>query len=320
MSFATLRTVQDQLAQAGGKPLGSLLWWQLNGNRIEHDQLEDLARRHGLNDKYLPSEIKPAQAFRRACRHATTKMPVGMLLRPIGESADEIVVGLVNERPDAVARDIDYDLVSRVVFDKRSNAITCDVENGVVWELQQLYRHHMALTTEDVRHMLSAFLSEAGVSLRDSGGVYFVAAPYQATLDALCRVVEAVGKNTTFQLPIVDTAATRSVLREVAKQSLDDEVQQLQAELLRFEADKVRQSTLERKLDGFEELRSRVTLFARVLSFKAEALNDKIGAIQSSLRRQLAGDNRPAVPGLEAANDQPTETAVRQLAAGGVGF
>jgi len=77
---------------------------------------------------------------------------------------------------------------------------------------------------------------------------------------------------------------------------------------------------LERKLDGFEELRSRVTLFARVLSFKAEALNDKIGAIQSSLRRQLAGDNRPAVPGLEAANDQPTETAVRQLAAGGVGF
>jgi len=40
-------------------------------------------------------------------------------------------------------------------------------------------------------------LSEVGVSLREHGGVYFVPARYQQTLDALCAVVEAAGNNRT---------------------------------------------------------------------------------------------------------------------------
>ncbi len=98
MTFAKIHDAQSKLAQVGGKQLGSLLWWSLNGNRITHDDLENLAVRHSLDDKYLPKEIKPTQAFRRGCRHAGTKLPQGMMLRPIADTSDELIVGLVRER------------------------------------------------------------------------------------------------------------------------------------------------------------------------------------------------------------------------------
>ena len=122
MNFARIQDAQKDLAQ-GAKPLGSLLWWSLNGNRIERDQLEALAARHGLDTKYLPSELKPAQAFRRAWRHALARLPKGMMLRPIAESTGEIVIGVVSERPNEAARDLDYDVVSRIAFNKNTNAM-----------------------------------------------------------------------------------------------------------------------------------------------------------------------------------------------------
>ena len=164
--------------------------------------------------------------------------------------------------------------------------------------------------------MLTTFLREAGVSLRESGGVYFVPATHQATLDALCAVVEAAGNNQTFLLPIVDSVEGKKTLRKVAKRSLDDEIRQLHEELQRFDREKVRESTLQRKLDGFDELRSRVNLFARVLSFKADSLNNKISGIQSALRGELNGTPAPAPTPIRPA---PQPSAAEPLAAD-VGF
>ncbi len=308
MNFAKVHDAQSKLAKAGGNQLGSLLWWSLNGNRIEHDKLADLAGRHGLDAKYLPSEIKPTQAFRRAWRHASTKLPKGLMLRPIAESSDLVTVGLVRERANEAARDLEYDLLTRVTFDKVANRISYEAENQVTADIQRLYLHHMAHTTEDIRSILTAFLSEAGVSLRDSGGVNFIPASHQATLDALCSVVEAAGRNTTFLLPIVDTPEGKKTLRSVAKRTLDDEIQQLQQELGKFNPEKVRQSTLERKLEGFEDLRARVSLFSRVLSFKADSLTKKISGIQATLRQQL--DAEPVSPGIPQPDIAPPQVDI----------
>ena len=287
MTFQRLRSAQDRLADAGGKPLGSLIWWSLNGNRIGHDQLEHLAAQHHLHARYLPNPIKPTQAFRRAWRHTASKLANGQMLRPIADTADEVVLGLVQERPDEATRDLDHDVLARITFDKTPATIRADRETIVAESVRQMYRHHLAHTTSDIRSILTSFLSESAVSLREHGGVYFVPADRQRTLDAVCAVVEAAGNNRTFQLPIVDTPEGKATLRSVTQKTLDDEVRQLQEQLERFDDDKVRDSTLERRLEAFEDLRSRAVMFGRVLSFKADSLNDRIGAIQTSLRQRL---------------------------------
>ena len=308
MTFDALRRAQDNLRSApGAYELGTLFWWALNGTRVEHDRLAGIVQRHGLDSKHLPAELKPVQAFRRAWRHASTKLPEGLMLRPIAETSDEIVLGLVREQPNQTMRDLDYDLVARIAFAKVDARITADVEHGVVVEMRELYRHHLAHTTEDVRAMMTAFLAEAGVSLRDSGGVYFVPAAHGQQLDALCRVVEEAGHNRTFRLPIVDTPGTRTALREVAERSLDDEVRQLEEELAGFDLEKVRDATLERRLEVFEQLRSRASLFAGVLAFKADGLSSRVAAMEASIRRHLRVEPAPApTPLAQRASTPPT--------------
>jgi hypothetical protein len=296
MDYSAIRQSQQQLVTATGRELGNLLWWNLAGNRIEHQQLVNLAVKHGLPPRHVPSEIKAVNAFRRAIRHASSSLPDGLLLRPIGESTAEVIIGLVSEEPIASRRDIDFDVINRIVFDKAKEAVGYDTEHEAVALVLKLYRHHRACTTEDVRWMLTSFLGEAGVRLRQSGGTYFVPEQYRVTLEALCKVVEEAGDNETFLLPIADTAATKQTLRSVAQRTLDDEIHQLEAELAVFDERTVRQSTIERKLDGFEELRARVGLFSRVLSFRADALTARISSIQSSLRAKLVPSTNEAPP------------------------
>ncbi len=209
MNFTRIRAAQERLANAGSNPLGTVLWWALNGTRINQRDLAAVAERHGLDARYLPAELKTAQAFRRAWRHASTRLPSGLMLRPIGDNSEEISVGLVQEKADEVRKELDYDLVLRIAFDKKNSMIAGDVEHGVVEQVRELYDHHLNHTSEDVRLMMTAFLAEAGVTLRDAGGVYFVPEAKAVQLDALCRVVEEIGRNRTFRLPIVDTPATR---------------------------------------------------------------------------------------------------------------
>jgi hypothetical protein len=318
MTFDKIHAAQAALTSKSTRPLGSLLWWTLNGNRIDHDQLVDLARREGLDEKYIPAEVKPTAAFRRAWRHVATKLPKGLLLRPIAETDDVVLIGLVREQANERAQDLEYDVAAKICFHKTTHVVSADVENQVTAEIDRMYRHHQAHTTEDIRLMLTGFLAEAGVSLRESGGVYFVPAAYQNSLDALCAVVQTVGHNATYQLPIADSEATCSTLREVAERTLDAELQQLQADLERYDHATVRPSTLERKLTDFEDLRTRVGLFARVLSFKAEAFTKKIEIIQSNLRQQL--DNRePTTNEGTEVRQPPVEFDIGSFAAG-VGF
>jgi hypothetical protein len=304
-TYESIRRAQESLRFApGAQELGHLLWWTLNGTRIQHNELTAAAERHGLAVKLLPTEIKPVQAFRRAWRHATSKLSEGLMLRPIAETEHEIVVGLVREKPNEARRDLDYDVIARIAFDRSRVKISADVEHGVVEQIRYLYRHHLAHTTEDIRTMMTSFLSEAGVSLRDSGGVYFVPAAHSGQLEALCRVVEEVGHNRTFRLPIIDTLATRTTLREVTERSLDHEVRELEEELAGFDFEKVRDSTLERRLEMFEQLRNRAALFAGLLSFKADGLNQRIAAMSVQLRRHLAIEDVAETPAPPAITEQ----------------
>lgn len=201
--FEKLLSAHAGLEHEGARRLGSVFWWALSSNRISHADLEAVARRHGLDDRFLPSSITPTGAFRRAWRHAAREVPEGTLLRPIVESSKEIVIGLVDERPDEEHRDLEYRVRCRIWFDNVGASLGADAENHVTKRVSDLFEHHLGHTTRCIRSMMSRFLSESGVPLRSSGGVYFVAKRFEADLEALCSVVEEIGQNQPYRLPIL---------------------------------------------------------------------------------------------------------------------
>ena len=293
MEFLKIQRHQNKI---GGEQLGSLFWWALNSNHLSYSKLESLTEKHGLNKKYLPSEIKPASSFRRAWRHATSKLPEGLMLRQIDDSDVQIVIGLVNEQADKKAQDLDYDVKARIVFDKKTHNIYCDHENGVSAQIRELYSYHNSLTTQDIRAMMLSFLKETSIRIRESGGVYFIPLEYQRTLDALCEVVESVGHNVTYALPIFNTKNSKQTLREIAKTTLDAEINQLSADIAKFDKEKMRDSTLDKKLRAFDDIRTRAKMFSSVLSFKAKSFSDKITELQNSLRADMGLNKIVEIP------------------------
>ena len=290
MNYAKLKKVQES-AVAKGEHLGTLCWWALNGATIPHDDLVAKAKVVGLDERHLPKAIKPVAAFRRAWRHAARGCPSGMMLREIGETPERIVVGLVREHADVDLAQLDYDVVGRITFEKGTEVLAIQAQHDVGGEVQRLYAHHHEHGSEDIRGMLTGLMREAGVSIRDAGGVYFVPPSFASTLSAMVQVVEGIGHNRVFTLPIADVADAKVTLADVARQTLDDEIRTLEAELEAFAesgAD-TRDSTLARRLAKFDELRGRVALFSGCLSFKADALVEKIGGLQDDLRDRLNG-------------------------------
>jgi hypothetical protein len=291
MNYAKLKKVQDNAVAQAGEVLGHFCWWSLNGAMIDHAALVAKARAAGLDEKYLPKPIKAVAAFRRGWRHAARRCPSGLLLREIGETPDRIEVALVKEQADVTQVRLDYDIVSHITFDKGNETITVRNANDVTDEILRLDQQHHAHGSDDLRAMLVSLMKEAGVSIRDGGGVYFVGPSYASTLSAMSAVIDGIGHNKIFSLPIADVGDAKNTLTAVAKETLDDEIRALEAELDAFAEStaETRADTLARRLERFDQLRSRVALFSGCLSFKADALVEKIGSMQEDLRGKLNG-------------------------------
>ncbi|MEM1022465.1 MAG: DUF6744 family protein [Myxococcota bacterium] len=274
---------QARLERAGVSVLGRLVWWSLGPNSIADDDLRRLAVEHGLDERFLPQPINPAGVSRRAVRHAASGLGQGLLLRKISETSEAIVVGLVQERPDEVAKNLDYELKGRVSFDKRTCELRREGSQVLLDEVERLYQRHLLLSTDDIRATITSFLGETGIALRRSGGVHFVPHSRGSELVALIAVVEDAGPNEVRTLGIFDTPRDRSVLQDAARRTLDDELKSLETELESYDPLRVRDSTLERRVTDFEQLRQRAALFQNVLGLRAEDLARRVLDIQRGL-------------------------------------
>jgi hypothetical protein len=277
--------LKDTQAKLEGDLLGGVFWWSLSENSVSHANLVALARQNGVPEKYLPNEIKPHQAFKRAVKHAATMIEKGEMLRYIDDNDAEIVVGLVKEEQLKVQKDLAYALVEKITFEKLTGKFLHEgAQTKALESIKDLYQQHLDHMTDDIRKLITTFLGDSGVKLRESGGVYFVARSGLPILDAVCAVVDQTGKNKTYQLPIIDTPDGKGALQEVAQKGLEDEIRQLKDEIEKFDVKKVRQSSLDRKLKQFDDLRGRVRLFSDLLSFQADELNGKISYMQAVIR------------------------------------
>src|SRR4051812_33354410 len=105
MNFGKVKTSFESAAEKSGL-LGTLFWWDLGNNRVEHSELVRHARGAGLDESLLPPAVKPSPAFKRAWRAASRRIGEDLLLREIADTPDQLVVGVVKEHPDVLNLDL----------------------------------------------------------------------------------------------------------------------------------------------------------------------------------------------------------------------
>ncbi len=266
-----------------GPHLGDVVFirlWQATAPRAE---LERLARRHRFPVDLLPQGMTAEQAWQHACR--TTHVD-GYLLRPITKDDKSIVWGAVREDVDPSETDLDYALESRLALLRASKQTVFETPtHPVCIAIDQAYQAvNGAITTDHIRAMVKRVCREAGgVPI---GSEFFVPGEHAELLRAMRSVVESLGQSQLWLLPIHDTGDSRDTINRAVRASMEEDLASLAQEIRSFD-DETRTTTLERRLEKFDEIRGRANLYAGMLEVAHDDLITRIGKMETKIAAMI---------------------------------
>jgi len=273
----------------GGQPLGDLLWWELAAASVNRPDLVNLWVQGGLPTELLPEEPTTEKAFKTAARETQVGHP-DRLFRVAMENEQEIVIGIVNELRDGSGGLI-YIQEARVTLERQAGKLVSDQpRHDLVAQLVQRFEELKTVhTTDDIRRTITRTLdSFAAVTLRHGGGVYWVAAPYASALRRLQAIIEKLGQSRMHLVPVTATKEGQAALAQAAKASIEEELTALQTEMKQFlQTPPDRASTLMRRLEHFDDLRRKASLYQTVLQAQVEGLAENLTAMEQQVHGLL---------------------------------
>ena len=224
--------------------LGSLTWYTLREVEITRDEILNCLRNAGIDEKFAPKPILPSDAFRRATSEVETRrLPQGdgtfinLLVREVHSDNEEVLRHLVRETVDGGNRRLRYEQVAEIRLDKSTNTFQTYSTQTLSREeseslLEARRRFDLYRTTYQSRHvrdMVLDALQEMGpISVRPSGGVYFVPAEHETDLGKLQVFVRSLGNESDlWMMPVVDSADSRAVIRSSLGQEVEDTTQRV---------------------------------------------------------------------------------------------
>ena len=292
MNFDRLRSTLN----SGGEHLGDMIFWALADARIDRVTLEAVWMGAGLDMGLLPDPPTAEKALKVAVREAQVGHP-NLLVRLAKEDESEIVFGVVREKRLGDGS-LAYAQEARVRLDRASESLSTD-EPG--HELAAAIRTGFDVlrtthTADDVRRAIVKTLGAfAAVTLREGGGVYYVPSPYSAQLRQLQHAVEQIGTSKVYLLPVHKSADAQRTLGEIAKGAIETELAALTAEIDGFvQAPPERPSTLVRRFDAFEALRSRARLYREVLAVEVQNLDSQLDKLSGAVEGMLSAKQQAA--------------------------
>jgi hypothetical protein len=256
-----------------------MLWWTLENARIARTGLEDVWTAAGLSTGLLPEPPTPEKALRTAVREAAVGQQ-GHLIRLGKEDDDELVFAVVEEQRDG-AGNVRYRQEARVILQKHSTPVLASdaPDHELVRAVRERYEALLTMhTPDDIRRALVKTLAScAAVTLRDHGGVYWVPAPFAATLRRLQVAVAGIGASRIDVVPIHASPEASMALGNAARSALEEDLAILTAEIDAFlQEPPERMSTLTRRLATFDDLRGKARLYHSVLQVQVSDLDAKL--------------------------------------------
>ena len=286
-SLERLRTV----LQGAGEHLGDMVWWALSDASLKRSDLERIWQAAGLGVELLPEPPTPEKALRLAVRSAQLGQS-DHLIRAAKDSEGELIYAVVREERLGEGV-LAHRQEARVILEKTGGTVSSDMPSHPLAQavLDAFSCSRNTHTADDVRRTLVKTLrTYSAVTLREGGGVYWVPRTFAAQLRQLEQAVRELGSSQLYVVPIHQTAATSKTLGAVAKGSLEAELAALKEELEEFKAvPPDRPATLERRLETFDQLRSRGQLYRDILQVEVDDLEEHLDAMAASIQELISG-------------------------------
>jgi hypothetical protein len=286
------------LAQSEGQHLGDLCGWSLSGV-IRQDEARMAADELGLYDDFGFPKLSPNSAYRRAVALAVKsgrRDEERYEAVKVEDNTDRIVHSII--RKDIVAKyngsmsekDAEFSTETQIGFDKKHYNLGSDKPHVIFDRVKANFEELcIVYKPDDIRTAFQrAFEKWGGIRMLDHGGLWWVPAPYADRVRLWKEFMEKT-LNTTLILPVFDTSETIAGLRRITQESVDGQLHDLIEELQSFvtKGDGIRQSTLEKRVKKFDDIRDKADLYERLLGHRMTELKDSLKQAQQGLMQTI---------------------------------
>jgi hypothetical protein len=279
-----MKSLKEIVARSNkaGRHLGDVAFFRMREATTLREQIDDLAKKAGYPIGLLPDGMDERSAFRAACKHCRV---TGFILRQISDGGDKpIMWGAVKEKADQDAERLDYDfeVLFKIEDHKGAKPIVSEPSHAVAKAWSAIYRKHVgSVSTDQIRMMVKRVCRARSAVPMGSG--FFVPAEHRDFLRSLQGLVEALGDSQLWLLPIHEDPDSNQTIDRAVRAGIEEEIVALAEEMEAWDV-RTRPSTMERRLQEFDGLRSKANLYAGILKVSFEDLQKKIGRMEQKLQ------------------------------------
>lgn len=305
----TLDLYREQLAGLPAKKfIGAVVWFTINETKVTRDEIVKLFIDNGLDERFVPNPIKAVDAFRRATSRAEVeydydgdKQSATLYVDEVDYDDDRVVQHIYRKVRDRKAIELHHTQVGEAIFYRQSRsakkqgaggesvkfsmkrAQLTDREQEITGEFinathKAYERNKQFITGQALRGMVRNYVvSTNAISVRPSGGVYFVHKSRVETIDALAKVIAELGNGSVLHtLPLIDTDQQRSMLTEAFQDEVVEECDRLLRDLAQVnetaatKGGKVTVNTYAKLKAQLDETMSRADEYTKVLGLSQE--------------------------------------------------
>jgi hypothetical protein len=286
---STKKMIETALA-TGGEHLGDIVMWSLPEATIKADALKAAWVGGGLDEKHLPVTPTPYRALVDATVRALQGAE-GYEYERAGSDAAESILAVMKVEVLAPGKVKSTQEARVAVDDKTGQFLTDDARHEVVRSIRAKYDtlYGCFLPRDITKAILKVVEACAGVAIRESGGVYWIPRTAAATVRTLETVVDSIGEATFDVIPVHQSTGAANAIGRAAKGSIEAELTTLKEELAKFATDsKVRSSTIQARIDTFQALRARASLYHSILAVEVDDLGVAMEELEEKAAKMLA--------------------------------
>lgn len=319
---------KNQAVQAFGGGLGALVTWDLYGTKVRPADLRAMLAGEGLTEDAgrVPS-IDARKAVKRAAQEWSKGRGNADRYRTEVMREDGAVVEIgVLKRERISTNEVRWAQVDLLALDTSTGAWTTGsaAPTAEATEFQALAGERMEFLDHDwIRPELlqRKMASWHAFGLRRQGGVYFVAAAFDAELQALQRVVGKLGDSKVEIYHLAQTAQTTAALEGGARTHAAGQLADLRGKLAdwRGRAGSVRTDAVENMVFELKALKDDVQFYADALQISLDDLQVDLDAAITDARvlviSAAIGEANPAKAVRTARTDASPKRMARWVAA-----
>ena len=266
-----------EMAQAGA---GAITYWRLSSKPVEHAALVAAWAQARLPVGLLLSTPEPATALRRTVADLRGARRLVRSVRGTHVIVDETPNAKTVERPS----DVEYTPQATVSLDKVGRVVVAPAHKTVLRdEIAAQYERMLGLLLDS--DFSSWFATKLipfvqGVSLRPSGGMYFVPRAQVETWTRIVDAIRAVSDHRVFSIPAMESTEAVAAIVDAIQQEATAEADDIAKDL---NAGKLGTDALDTRVDRTKAMAAKVERYETLLGVKLDEMRDRLTELHAQL-------------------------------------